>query len=516
VTSPGDAGPRARGSRATRSPAPPGDAVPPRVTLPVTATSPSALVLRLQEICGDDNVFWRAEDLLVWEYDAGFDRHPPSAVAVPGSADEVAAVVKAAHDAGAAIVPRGAGTGLSGGTIACAGAIVVSTVRLRRIVAIDAAARVAVVEPGVPNLTVSVAAREAGLFFAPDPASQRISTIGGNVGTNAGGPHALRYGSMVNHVLGIEMVLANGEIARFGGTAADLPGYDCVPLIVGSEGTLGIITKIWLRLLPLPEDVRTFVAIFPDIDRGARAASAIIASGVVPAAMEMLDNVTIGALNAAFDVHLPANAGSLLLVEIEGLREETEEWAASIDRVLRKNGATDVRSAATQAERELLWKARKLGYAALARIKPNNYLHDAVVPRTRMPEVLREVNAIAERYGYVIANMFHIGDGNLHPVLLFDARTEPIDRVMEASAEILKVAIDAGGALTGEHGVGLEKNHFMLWVFSAEDLEAMHRARDAFDPDGTMNPGKIFPGGDACADIPTERTKRALAEGMWV
>jgi len=215
-------------------------------------------------------------------------------------------------------------------------------------------------------------------------------------------------------------------------------------------------------------------------------------------------------------VHLPADAGSLLLVEVEGLREETEDWATTIDRILRKNGATEVRSAETIAERELLWKARKLGYAALARIKPNNYLHDAVVPRTKVPDVLREVNAIADRYGYVIANMFHIGDGNLHPVLLFDARTQPIDRVMEASAEILKVAIDAGGALSGEHGIGLEKNHFMFWVFGPEDLDAQRRARDAFDPDGTMNPGKIFPGGDACADIPTERTKRALAEGMWV
>jgi glycolate oxidase len=478
--------------------------------------SPSLLVARLQEICGKENVFWRPEDLLVWEYDAGFDRHPPTAVAVPGTADEVAAVVRASHDAGVAVVPRGAGTGLSGGTIACAGAIVVATTRLRTIISIDRAARVAIVEPGVTNLAVSVAAREAGLFFAPDPASQLISTIGGNVGTNAGGPHALRYGSMVNHVLGIELALPSGEIARFGGAIPDLPGFDCVPLIVGSEGTLGIITKVWLRLLPLPEDVRTFVAIFADIESGARAASAIIASGVVPAAMEMLDKVTIGALNAAFEVHLPADAGSLLLVEIEGLTEETEDWAASILKVLRKNGATDVRSAATQAERALLWKARKLGYAALARIKPNNYLHDAVVPRTKVPEVLREVNAIAERYGYIIANMFHIGDGNLHPVLLFDARTQPVDRVMEASAEILKVAIDAGGALSGEHGIGLEKNHFMFWVFGPEDLDAQRRAREAFDPDGTMNPGKIFPGGDACADIPTERTKRAIAEGMWV
>ncbi|MDQ2913839.1 MAG: FAD-binding oxidoreductase, partial [Chloroflexota bacterium] len=251
-------------------------------------SAPSPLVVRLQKICGDENVFWRPEDLIVWEYDAGFDRHPPTAVAVPGTADEVAAVVRAARDAGAAIVPRGAGTGLSGGTIACAGAIVVATTRLRSIVSIDRAARVAIVEPGLTNLAVSAAAREAGLFFAPDPASQKISTIGGNAGTNAGGPHALRYGSMVNHVLGIELVLPSGEIACFGGAVADLPGFDCVPLIVGSEGTLGIITKVWLRLLPLPEDVRTFVAIFADIDSGARAASAIIASGVVPAAMEML------------------------------------------------------------------------------------------------------------------------------------------------------------------------------------------------------------------------------------
>ncbi|TME26696.1 MAG: FAD-binding protein [Chloroflexi bacterium] len=485
---------------------------PEPVTGPATSASrrpvasPLSLLLRLLDaLAVGERVLHRTEL-----------RERRTAVVVHALAKGRVAGIAAGDAAGATIVPRGAGTGLSGGTIACADAIVVATTRLRSIVSIDRAARVAVVEPGVTNLAVSVAAREHGLFFAPDPASQKISTIGGNAGTNAGGPHALRYGSMVNHVLGIELVLPSGEIARFGGAVADLAGYDCVPLIVGSEGTLGIITKLWLRLLPLPEDVRTFVAIFADIDSGARAASAIIATGVVPAAMEMLDKVTIGALNAAFDVHLPADAGSLLLVEVEGLSEEVDDWATSILRVLKQNGATDVRTAATQAERELLWKARKLGYAALARIKPNNYLHDAVVPRTKVPAVLREVNAIAERYGYIIANMFHIGDGNLHPVLLFDARIQPVDRVMEASAEILKVALNAGGALTGEHGVGLEKNHFMFWVFGPEDLDAQRRARDAFDPDGTMNPGKIFPGGDACADIPTERTKRALAEGMWV
>ena len=460
-------------------------------------------------------MFWRAEDTMVFEYDAGFDRNPPLAVVVPKDAAEISECVRAARRAGVAIVARGAGTGLSGGTIACGDAVVIATARLRGI-EIDPLSRVAMVEPGVPNLEVSAVARAHGLFFAPDPASQRVSTIGGNIGTNAGGPHALRYGSVVDHVLAVEMVLPDGEIAMFGGVAPDLPGYDCVPLIVGSEGTLGIVTKAWLRLLPLPEDVRTFLAEFPDVRSGARAASAIIARGIVPAAMEMLDRTTIRAVNAAFDVHLSEAAGSMLLVEVEGLREETESATAAIVALCESEGALRVRVADTVAERELLWKARKLGYPALARIKPNSYIHDAVVPRSKLPDVLDAVNAIGDRYGYLIANMFHIGDGNLHPLLLFDLRTDTIDRVMEASAEILKVAIDAGGALSGEHGIGLEKNHFMFLVFAPEDLEAMQRARAAFDPDGVMNPGKIFPGGDVCSAIPTERMKRALAEGMWI
>ncbi|MBI2323670.1 MAG: FAD-binding protein [Chloroflexi bacterium] len=474
------------------------------------------LIDRLVSICGRENVLSTPEELIVFEYDAGFDRRPPSAVVVPGSADEVGAVVRAARDAGVAVVPRGAGTGLAGGTIACGDAIVVSTSRLRRIIAIDPQSRAALVEPGVVNLDLQEAVRPHGLFFAPDPSSQRCSTIGGNIGTNAGGPHALRYGSVVDHVLGVEMVLADGTVATFGGRAVDLPGYDAVPLIVGSEGTLGIVTKAWLRLLPLPEHVHTFLALFPDIATGAQAASAIIGAGIVPAAMEMIDRVTIQALNAAFDAHLPQEAGSLLLVEVEGLVEECTDEVARIERICADAGGFGTRSAKTAEERDRLWKARKLGYTALARIKPNNYLHDAVVPRTKVPEVLAAVNAIAERYGYVTANMFHIGDGNLHPILLFDARTDPIERVMQASAEILKVAVDAGGMLSGEHGIGLEKDHFMPWVFAPEDLDAMRRARDAFDPDGRMNPGKILPGAGGCSDIPTDRIKRALAEGMWV
>jgi glycolate oxidase len=262
--------------------------------------------------------------------------------------------------------------------------------------------------------------------------------------------------------------------------------------------------------------VRTFVALFPNVRSGARAASAIIARGILPAAMEMLDRTTIEAVNAAFDVHLSKDAGALLLVEVEGLREQTSTAMTDIVAICEAEGAFGITVAETAAERDLLWKARKLGYPALARIKPNSYVHDAVVPRSKLPDVLDAVNAIGDRYGYVIANMFHIGDGNLHPLLLFDLRTDTIDRVMEASAEILKVAIEAGGALSGEHGIGLEKNHFMFWVYGPEDLEAMQRARSAFDPDGVMNPGKVFPGGDVCATIPTERMKRALADGMWI
>jgi glycolate dehydrogenase FAD-linked subunit len=473
------------------------------------------LLERLAEICGHENVLHEPEDLIVFEYDAGFDRSAPSAVVVPGTAAEVCAVVKAARVANVPIVPRGAGTGLSGGTVACGGAIVVSTSRLRNVLEIDTDGRAVLVEPGVVNDELARAVRPHGLFFAPDPASQRVSTIGGNIGNNAGGPHALRYGSVVGHVLGVEMVLSNGEVVTFGGRAPDLPGYDLVPLIVGSEGTLGIVTKAWLRLLPLPEHVRTFLALFPDVETGARAASAIIAAGIVPAAMEMLDRTTMRALNAAFDAHLPEEAGSLLLVEVEGLLEECAEHAERIEALCRAEGAFGMRAASTAEEREALWKARKLGYPALARIKPNNYLNDAVVPRTKLPEVLREVNAIADRYGYPIANMFHIGDGNLHPVLLFDARVEPIDRVLRAAAEILRVAVDAGGSLSGEHGIGVEKEDFMPWVFSAADLEAMRRARMAVDPDGVMNPGKVLPGQSACGDMPTTRIKRGLAEGMW-
>lgn len=475
------------------------------------------LIERLARIVGDEYVLWRPADLLVYEYDAGFDRATPAVVVAPGTAEETAAVVGACTAAGVPLSPRGAGTGLAGGAIAPAG-VVVSTTRLRQILEIDVTSRAALVEPGVVNFALSEATMPYGLVFAPDPSSQRCSTIGGNIGNNAGGPHALLYGSVVNHVLGLELVLSDGTIVTLGGRAPDRAGYDPTPFVVGSEGTLGIITKAWLRLLPRPEAVRTFVAYFLDVESGARAASAIIAAGIVPAALEMMDAPTIRAVNEAFDAHLPSEAGSLLLVELEGPTEECEARATRILAICRDAGGTGMRAAATESERALLWKARKLGYPALARLAPNNYLMDGVVPRTKLPQALHQVRAIADSYGVLVANLFHIGDGNLHPVLLFDAAVPgATERAVEASTLILKHCVDLGGALSGEHGIGIEKNQFMRWVYSAEDLDAMRRVRDAFDPGGRLNPGKIFPSSDEPPrELPLERLKFRLAEGMWV
>jgi glycolate oxidase len=414
------------------------------------------------------------------------------------------------------LVARGAGTGLAGGAIAPDG-VVVSTARLRRILDLDLDSRAVLVEPGVVNLALADALSPHGLRFGPDPASQRCSTIGGNIGNNAGGPHALLHGNVAQHVLGLELVLSDGSLCAMGGRAPDRAGYDPTPFVVGSEGTVGIVTKAWLRLLPRPESVRTFLAFFVDVESGAAAASAIIAAGIIPAALEMMDAPTIRAVNAAFDAHLPAAAGSLLLVELEGSLEECEERHERIVELCRRSGATEIKTAADENERALLWKARKLGYPALARLAPNNYLMDGVVPRTKLPETLRQVAAIAERYGMLVANMFHIGDGNLHPTLLFDAAVPgTTEKAMEASALILKHCVAVGGTLSGEHGIGVEKNQFMRWVFSAEDLDAMRRVRDAFDPGGRMNPGKVFPTGEPPRELPLERLKFRFAEDMWV
>ncbi|MBV9544441.1 MAG: FAD-binding protein, partial [Chloroflexi bacterium] len=453
-----------------------------------------ALAAQLREQLGPDTVFECSEDVIMYEYDYGLDRAAPELVALPRTAAEVQVLVQQAQAASVPIVARGAGTGISGGAVPSRGGLVISTARMHRILEIDLANRCAVVEPGVVNLDLSKAAEPYGLFFAPDPSSQKSSTVGGNIANNAGGPHCLSLGVTVNHVIGLEVVMHDGSFVRLGGKSPDSPGLDLTGLMVGSEGTLGIVTEATVRLLPLPEAVRTTLALFDSVDRASDAVSRLIARGVVPSALEMMDKLALSAIEEAFHAGYPPEAGAVLLVEVDGLLEQVEAQAAVVDSVAREAGAIDIRLAATEEARARLWAARKGAASAMGRIAPNYYLHDAVVPRTRLPAILARVIQIGEQYDLPIANLFHAGDGNLHPMILFDARQAGIlDRVMAAGREILMECIEAGGTITGEHGVGLEKQSFMPLIFSAADLEVMRRAREAIDPSGNFNPAKVLP-----------------------
>jgi glycolate oxidase len=395
---------------------------------------------------------------------------------------------------------------------------VISTARMNRVLDIDAANRCAVVQPGVINLELSRVSEPYGLFFAPDPSSQKVSTIGGNIGTNAGGPHCLSLGITVNHVLGLETVMHDASVLRLGGKAPDAPGLDMTGLMVGSEGTLGIVTEATVRLLPLPEAVRTTLALFASVEAASETVSDLIARGVVPSALEMMDKLALSAIEAAFHAGYPPEAGAVLLVEVDGLLEGVEAQAAVVDQVCRAAGALEIRLAASADDRARLWAARKGAASAMGRIAPNYYLHDAVVPRTRLPSVLAHVVEIGQRYQLPIANLFHAGDGNLHPMILFDVR-EPgiLERVLAAGREILTRCVEAGGTITGEHGVGMEKPAFMPLIFSADDLEVMRRVRSVIEPSGQFNPAKILP-------TPDDQVGKQLApgvatripEGMWV
>jgi glycolate oxidase len=476
------------------------------------------LAEHLREALGPGSVFEATEDVIMYEYDYGLDRAMPQLVALPRSTAEVQAIVRAAQAAGVPIVARGAGTGISGGAVPSRGGLIVSLARMTRVLEIDAANRCAVVEPGVVNLDLSKVAEPYGLFFAPDPSSQKASTIGGNIANNAGGPHCLSLGVTVNHILGVEMVMHDGSVVRFGGKAPDTPGLDLTGLMVGSEGTLGVVTEATVRLMPLPEAVRTALALFGSVEAASAAVSELIGRGVVPSALEMMDRLAISAIEAAFHAGYPPEAGAVLLVEVDGLVEQVESQAAVVDQVCRAAGALDIRLAATADERARLWAARKGAASAMGRIAPNYYLHDAVVPRTRLPEILARVVEIGQRYDLPIANLFHAGDGNLHPMILFDVR-EPgiLDRVMAAGREILTRCIEAGGTITGEHGVGLEKQPFMPLVFSADDLEVMARVRAAVDPSGNFNPAKVLPAPEAShAATARRQTQQRIPEGMWV
>ncbi len=449
---------------------------------------------RLKSIVGAEYVIAHPEDLLVYEYDGSVDRAMPGAVVLPATAAEVSRTLSLAYAAGVPVVGRGSGTGLSGGALAPPGGIQIAFTRMNRILEVDVDNRTATIEPGVINLDLDNYVRKFGMRYAPDPSSQKACSLGGNIAENAGGPHCLAYGATTNHILGMEVALEDGTLVQLGGPAREVPGYDLRGVFVGSEGTFGIATKIMVRLLPLPEAVKTFLGIFPDIDSACSAVSAVIGHGILPAALEMIDALSIRAVQQVTDAGYPEDAGAVLLIELEGLWEEVDEVSREVESALWETGAAEVRIADDAAERERLWLGRKTAFGAFGAIAPNYYLVDGVVPRTRLTQVLRKVSEVSERHGIIIANVFHAGDGNLHPCMLFDGR-EPgvMERAMAGAAELMEYCVAVGGSLSGEHGIGLEKKQFMPLVFTKEDLDAMRRVRAAFAPANRLNPGKIFP-----------------------
>ena len=452
------------------------------------------LLRELRRIVGDGNVISDHHDLVIFERDASITGSLPDAVVLPANRDQAVEVVKLSRRLGVPLVARGAGTGLSGGAVTLHGGIALQLSRMRRVLEIDEEARTATVEPGVVNSDLQQAAARRGLFYAPDPSSQKACTIGGNCAENSGGPHCLYYGVTTNHILAMEVILADGSVHWVGGESPDRPGLDLLGLMIGSEGTLCVITKIVTKLLPIPPSIITLMAAFPTIDTASHAVSAVIGRQIIPSALEMMDQVTVGAVEAHYRAGYPTDAGAVLLVEVDGLEETTRELSQVIQEILAHNEAFNVRVAADGAERELLWAGRKGAIGALGRIKPNYYLHDGVVPRTRLPEVLRRVGEIGSHYRLPVANVFHAGDGNLHPNILFDLREAGImERVEEAGEEMLWAVIEMGGTLSGEHGIGIEKNAFMPWIYSPDDLAAMQQVKDTLDPGGLLNPGKIFP-----------------------
>jgi glycolate oxidase len=464
------------------------------------------LIKELRQLLGDDGVVWRPEELLLYEYDAmpggKAARIAPDAVALPRNVEQVVRVVRLARDHHIPLVGRGAGTGLAGGALTPRGGILVVFSRMKRILEIDLANLRAVVEPGVVNLDLSAATAPSGCYFAPDPSSQKACTIGGNVATNAGGPHTLAYGVTSNHILGLEVVLPTGELVPVGGKAFDTPGYDLTGLLVGSEGTLAVVTKVIVKLSRLPEAVKTLLAIFDSIDDATETVADLTARGITPAACEMLDQFTLGAVEAFIHAGFPLDAAACLLIELEGLREAVDAQAGEVEEVCRAHRARDVRRARDAAEREKLWAGRKNAFGAVGRLAPNYYALDGVIPRTRLPETLRRVIEIGQRHGFRVGNVFHAGDGNLHPLLLFDARDrEQFARVVQAAEDIIRLCVEMGGSITGEHGVGLEKRDLMPLLFTDADFDAMLKVRSVFNPSGLLNPDKVIPLGKSCGEL---------------
>jgi glycolate oxidase len=443
------------------------------------------------------------EQLRTYECD-GLTGHRvvPALVVLPETTGQVQAVVRACHAHAVPFVARGAGTGLSGGALPVAEGIVVSLSRMNRILEVDEEGERIVVQPGVANLQVTEAVIGRGLYYAPDPSSQQVCTIGGNVAENSGGAHCLKHGFTVNHVTGLLVVLPDGELVRLGGRSLESPGPDLLGCFVGSEGTLGIATEITLRLLRRPEAVRTVLAAFHSTDAAGAAVSDIVGAGILPAAIEMMDRLTIEAAEAAVDAGYP-DAGAILIVELDGVAVQVEQDLAAVDGICRSCGASELRVAADDHDRALLWKGRKSAFAAMGRVAANYYVQDGVVPRTRLPGVLRRIAELEREFGLRVGNVFHAGDGNLHPLVLYDERVEgEPERARRLAEAILEACVDAGGSLTGEHGIGVDKACSMPLLFGEADLATMQRLRRAFDPDGLCNPGKVFPTPRLCGEVP--------------
>jgi glycolate oxidase len=469
----------------------------------LTAVRKSALRRELEGIVGRSGVLSEPDELLVYESDGlTLFRALADFVVFPTAAEQVAAVVRLANREKLPFVARGAGTGLSGGCLPAEGGVVISMMRMNRVLEVDYDNQVAIVEPGLVNLHLSWAVGPRGFYYAPDPSSQQACTIGGNIANNSGGPHTLKYGVTVNHVLGLEVVLPeDGSVVWLGGKTRDALGYDVAGIFVGSEGTFGIATKIAVRILKKPQAVKTVLAVFDQIDQASAAVSAIIARGLVPAAVEMIDQLTIQAVEDAFGCGYPRDAAAALLIEVDGLRAGMDAQADRIVAACRESGAREVRAAADEAERQLLWKGRKSAFGAYGRISPAYMVMDGVIPRTRLPYVLGRVNEIVAAHGLRVGNVFHAGDGNLHPNILYDPRKPGEEaRVVQAGAEIMKVCAEVGGSISGEHGIGLEKADFMPFIFSAADLAFMQRLKTAFNPSGLCNPGKVFPTKKSCVE----------------
>jgi glycolate oxidase len=473
--------------------------------------SADALLADLRAALDPARVHAGSTELGLYRRDASNIEGRAGVVCFPTSTAEVQACVRIARRHGRPFVPRGSGTGLAGGAVPLDDPVVIVTTKMNRVLDVDVDGRVAWVEPGVLNLDLSRHVAPFGLHFAPDPSSQQSCSVGGNVSTNAGGPHCLAYGVTSTHVLAVEVVLPDGEVAVLGGLDPEPPGLDLRGVFVGGEGMLGIATRIAVRLTPNPPAVNTLLLDFASVDDGAATVSAIIAAGIVPAAIEMMDARITAAVEAFVHAGFPLDAAAVLIVEVDGLPAGVAAAAEEVSGIGRAHGARSVRVAVDPAERALIWKGRKSAFGAVARVKPNYYLHDTVVPRARLCEVLRQVYEIADRHELIVMNVFHAGDGNLHPLLVFDKR-EPgvMERVHAAGDEIVRVSVAAGGVLSGEHGIGLEKRDLMPLLFAEADLDLQARLRDAFDPDGVANPHKVLPAGSRCADV------QAIPAGAWI